>query len=116
MGQNLYPKAPDMWAADTQSLSDGELFYIIENGIRLTGMPAWGKAGPDDDSETWDLVHLIRHFPKITADEMAEMASLNPKSRAEFEEEQAIQKFLAGGDDPADGAEKKPQTSKHGSH
>ena len=29
--------------------SDGELFYIIKNGIRLTGMPAWGEDTPDDD-------------------------------------------------------------------
>src|SRR6266545_6919457 len=41
IGRNLYPKAPDMTSSATQSLSDGELFYIIKNGIRLTGMPAW---------------------------------------------------------------------------
>src|SRR5713226_8920723 len=41
MGKNFYPKAPDMKEAATQSLSDGELFYAIRNGIRLTGMPAW---------------------------------------------------------------------------
>src|SRR5262245_19367202 len=40
IGQNLYPKAPDMRQSETQSLSDGELFYIIHNGIRFTGMPA----------------------------------------------------------------------------
>jgi mono/diheme cytochrome c family protein len=44
IGQNLYPKAPDMREPRTQALSDGELFYIIHNGIRLTGMPAWGAA------------------------------------------------------------------------
>src|SRR3954466_3167269 len=32
MGRNLYPKAPDMRLPRTQNLSDGELFYIIENG------------------------------------------------------------------------------------
>ncbi|MCI0567370.1 MAG: c-type cytochrome, partial [Acidobacteria bacterium] len=42
MGQNLYPKAPDMRLPETQRLSDGELFYIIQNGVRFTGMPAWG--------------------------------------------------------------------------
>ena len=41
IGRSLYPKAPDLRQAETQSLSDGELFYIIHNGIRLTGMPAW---------------------------------------------------------------------------
>lgn len=43
MGKHMYPPAPDMRAADTQTLTDGELFYIVQNGIRLTGMPAWGS-------------------------------------------------------------------------
>ncbi len=104
LGQNLYPKAPDMTLADTQRLSDGEIFYIIENGVRLTGMPAWGERGPHDATESWELVHLIRHLPDITAQELAEMESLNPKSRRQFEEEEAIRKFLAGeGDAPAPG-------------
>ena len=98
VGQGLYPKAPDMWLPETQSLSDGELFYIIENGIRLTGMPAWGEAGGHDATESWELVHFIRHLPKITQDELTEMESLNPKSRREFEEEEKIRKFLAGED------------------
>src|SRR5437588_7186615 len=42
IGRNLYPKAPDMRRARTQNLTDGELFSIIKNGIRLTGTPAWG--------------------------------------------------------------------------
>jgi mono/diheme cytochrome c family protein len=96
IGRNLYPKAPDMSLPETQSLSDGELFYIIENGVRLTGMPAWGSPGPENDAETWELVHFIRHLPKITADELAEMEELNPKTRKEIEEEEATRRFLAG--------------------
>jgi hypothetical protein len=42
IGRNLYPKAPDMRQTKTQSLSDGELYYIIRNGVPMTGMPAWG--------------------------------------------------------------------------
>lgn len=98
IGRNLYPKSPDMTLAATQDLSDGEIFGIIENGIRLTGMPAWGNGTPESTKASWELVHLIRHFPKITADELAEMAALNPMSRAEFEQEQAIDAFLKGGD------------------
>lgn len=98
IGRNLYPKAPDMTLPDTQDLVDGELFGIIENGIRLTGMPAWGDGTPESTKASWELVHLIRHFPKITPDELAEMAALNPMSRAEFEEEQRIDAFLKGGE------------------
>src|SRR5213594_2866483 len=61
IGQNLYPKAPDMRLPATQSLTDGELFYIIHNGIRLTGMPAWGSADPRADEDSWKLVYFIRH-------------------------------------------------------
>src|SRR5262245_17421893 len=65
MGRNLYPKAPDMRAPDTQQLSDGELFFIIENGIRLTGMPAWSDGTPKSAEASWKLVHFIRHLPQV---------------------------------------------------
>jgi mono/diheme cytochrome c family protein len=106
LGQNLYPKAPDMTLADTQRLSDGEIFYIIENGVRLTGMPAWGEAGPHDATASWELVHFVRHLPEIGAQELAEMESLNPRTRKELEDEEAIRKFLSGeGDHPPVGEE-----------
>src|SRR5579859_5969074 len=57
IGQNLYPKPPDMRQPETQNLTDGEIYYFIHNGIRLTGMPAWGDPGKDDDS--WKLVLFI---------------------------------------------------------
>src|SRR5262249_207566 len=38
VGRGLYPKPPDMTEAATQQLTDGELYYIIENGVRFTGM------------------------------------------------------------------------------
>ena len=100
IGQNLYPRAPDMVSPKTQSLSDGELFHIIKHGIRLTGMPAWGEDTPADDLESWKLVHFIRHLPDITPEEIEEMRELNPRSRAEFEEQEAMRRFLEGGEPP----------------
>lgn len=98
IGQNLYPKAPDMWSHDTQDLSDGELFCIIENGVRLTGMPAWGHGTAEDTRETWKLVHFIRRLPKVTAEELEQMKALNPTSRREIEEELEAERFLSGED------------------
>jgi mono/diheme cytochrome c family protein len=98
LGLNMYPKAPDMTGTATQGLSDGEIFSIIENGIRLTGMPAFGSPAHGDDEETWELVHFIRRLNQLTPDELLEMESLNPKSRKDLEEEDAIRKFLAGED------------------
>lgn len=97
IGRNLYPKAPDMQLPDTQRLTDGELYWIIENGVRLTGMPAWGQGG-GDDRDTWNLVHFIRHLKDLTPEQLAEMESLNPKSPADIQEEREDRDFLSGKD------------------
>jgi hypothetical protein len=89
-----------MRKAETQSLSDGELFYIIHNGIRLTGMPAWGPEAPEEDEDTWKLVHFIRHLPEIGDEELEEMKNMNPKSRHDLEREELERRFLAGEEIP----------------
>lgn len=96
MGGNLYPKAPDMRLAATQALSDGELFYIIENGVRFTGMPAWSTGTPEGAEATWHLVRFIRHLPALTLEELREMDALNPKTPSELEEEREDREFLNG--------------------
>ena len=63
-------------------------------------MPAWGGGTPEDDLESWKLVHFIRHLPKITAGELEEMNAMNPRTRKEFEEEEDMRKFLEGEDAP----------------
>lgn len=98
IGQNLYPKPADMRQSETQNLTDGQIYYIIHNGIRLTGMPASGGPGKDDDS--WKLVLFIRHLPQMTPQEMKEMEPFNPKSAAERSEEQDEQRFLDEGKAP----------------
>src|ERR1700724_767029 len=82
-GRGLYPKPPDLRAAGTQNKSDGELYYTIENGVRLSGMPAFH--GTHTVPQTWRLVLFIRHFPQITAEELNEMKRLDPKSEADTE-------------------------------
>ena len=100
IGRNLYPKAPDMRAAATQSLTDGALFAIVENGIRLTGMPAWGTGTEDGERASWALVHFIRRLPALSQGEIARMEGLNPKTAEQFRKEEDIRRFLQG-DDPA---------------
>ena len=97
MGKHMYPPAPDMRQAETQDLTDGELFYIIQNGIRLSGMPSWGSGTSQDEQDSWKLVRFIRHLPKLTAEEEQEMEELNPKSPEELKEEQEEREFLNGG-------------------
>jgi len=98
MGKQMYPKTPDMTRAATQQLSDGELFSIIENGVRLTGMPGFGSGTAESAAGSWTLVHFIRHLPKLTPEEIAEMEKLNPKSPEEWQAMQQEEAFLAGGE------------------
>ena len=100
-GGGLYPKPPDMRTAETQNKADGELYYTIENGVRLSGMPAFGATSGKDlgtnDAETWNLVLFIRHLPQITSEELEEMKKLNPKTEPDRAEEQQEEEFLNGG-------------------
>ncbi len=94
VGRGLYPRAPDMRLIQTQSLTDGELFYIIEEGIRFTGMPGWSTGTPDGARGSWALVHFVRRLPRLTPDELEEMSRLNPKTADERRQEDDIRKYL----------------------
>ncbi|PYR77816.1 MAG: cytochrome C [Acidobacteria bacterium] len=98
IGGGLYPKPPDLKQERTQSLTDGELFHIIQNGVRFTGMPAF--AGDDEEKDekpadkeghgeqdSWRLVLFVRHLPKITPAELTAMKKLNPKAPDEMAEQ-----------------------------
>jgi len=98
VGRGLYPRAPDMRLPATQDLSDGELFYIIENGVRLTGMPAWSTGTSEGETASWHLVHFIRRLPHLTEDEIARMEQLNPQSPEEIRQKIEEEKFLRGDD------------------
>jgi mono/diheme cytochrome c family protein len=109
MGLGLYPKPPDMRLPETQLLTDGELFYIIENGVRLTGMPAWGTGTHKDEESTWQLVHFIRELPRLTPERIEEMKQLNPQSPAEVRQDIEAERFLRGEDPSADTNREKNQ-------
>src|SRR5918996_514466 len=110
IGLGLYPKPPDMRLDATQSLTDGELFYIIENGVRLTGMPAWSTGTEQGTTATWHLVHFIRELPRLAPDRIDEMKALNPRSPAEVRQDLEEQKFLQGGSETP---KPRPPTHKH---
>ena len=66
MGKNMFPPTPDLKASGTQSMDDGELFYVIEHGVRFTGMPAFGTGTLAGEESSWHLVNFLRHLPKLT--------------------------------------------------
>ena len=112
IGKSFYPPVPDMRAERTQALTDGELFSIIETGIRLTGMPAWGNGTPDGEASSWALVHFIRRLPRLSDGEQERMRALNPRSPAEFRAEEEERRFLAGEDSPP-AATPQPHAPRH---
>src|SRR6267154_3876448 len=72
VGRNLYPKPPDLRASETQGLTDGQLHYIIRNGVRLTGMPAWGNPHDETDNDGWKMVLFIRDLRQLSPAEKSE--------------------------------------------
>jgi mono/diheme cytochrome c family protein len=94
LGRSVYPPVPDMRDPQTQAMSDGELYYVIERGIPLSGMPAWGNGTPDGEEQSWALVRFIRHLPLLTDQEVDAMEKLNPKSAAQIELERKMNDFL----------------------
>lgn len=65
-GQWMYPRAPDLTSKRVQSYSDQELFWIVNNGIRFTGMPGFGKLETPD--QIWGLVNYVRTLPNTKWD------------------------------------------------
>jgi mono/diheme cytochrome c family protein len=68
IGSNMYPRVTDLASPETQQMSDGALFYIIQNGVRWTGMPAWKNEHSEE--ETWKLVALIRQLPTLRPEDL----------------------------------------------
>jgi hypothetical protein len=60
--------------------SQRELFSIIENGVRFTGMPAWSTGTEEGRQATWHLVHFIRELPRLTPEQTEQMKTLNPRT------------------------------------
>jgi mono/diheme cytochrome c family protein len=104
IGHGLYPKPPNLKMPDTQKLSDGELFWIIQNGVRFTGMPSFAEHGKEDG---WKLVLFVRHLPELTPQENAEMERNNPKAPSDRDEEKQENNFLNGS--PEKGKAKSPK-------
>ena len=96
MGRGLYPRPPDMRLPATQNLSDAELYSIIENGVRLTGMPGWGNGTKEGEMSSWHLISFIRHLPKMTDEEVAQMDDLIPRTPAGMQQREEEKKFLSG--------------------
>ena len=80
LGRNMYPPAMDLNSPHVQHWMDAELFWIIQNGVRLTGMPSWKSSISETD--TWRLVLFIHSLPRVNAE--ASPAATPAQSTAEL--------------------------------
>jgi mono/diheme cytochrome c family protein len=96
MGRGLSPRPPDMRLPATQQLTDGELFYLIEEGVRFTGMPGWADGTPEGAQASWHLVQFVRRLPRLTDDEAAAIAAQMPLPPADWRAREEERKYLSG--------------------
>ena len=107
LGMGLNPPAPDLTLPQIQRMTDGQLFWVIQNGIRMTGMPAFGPT--HNEREIWTLVAFVRHLPEITA---AEQQALKA-GREEEGEHHHEGAGAEGGEKPAGGEAAAPEGEEH---
>lgn len=69
--KGLYPKPPDLASRGIQQLRDAEIFWVLKNGIKMTGMPAFGPTHQDD--ELWGMVSISRRLPGLTPEQYKKM-------------------------------------------
>lgn len=74
IGENLYPRVPDLHSSETQALTDGQIHYIIQNGVQLTGMPAAQIAHLESEDDSWKLVLFIRSLRPLTNQEKTQQS------------------------------------------
>lgn len=75
LGAGLNPLPPDL--AHAQHWGPTEQFWIVKHGIKMTGMPGWGRSSAD--RELWDVVAFLQALPRVTPDEYERLAKGEPK-------------------------------------
>ncbi len=81
LAKGLNPKAPDL-SKSAQDMSAEQLFWVTKNGIKMTGMPAWGKTHSDD--KIWSIIAFIEKLPGMTGAQYDSLKSAT-KSMEEHE-------------------------------
>lgn len=69
----LNPPVPDLAEPETQARTDGELYFLVSGGVRLTGMPGFARSLPD--GLRWDVVAFLRVLPKLGDEELKALSA-----------------------------------------
>lgn len=70
LSKGLNPHAPYL-VRSAKHMDPKELFWVTKNGIKMTGMPAWGKTHSDE--KIWAIVAFMKKLPDISAEEYKKM-------------------------------------------
>jgi mono/diheme cytochrome c family protein len=100
-GQGLNPPAPDLTLPSIQKMSDGELFWIVSNGIRMTGMPAFSPTHKPE--EVWKVVAFVRHLPELSDEEQKALKAGSEEAAGHHEDEPGEKPGSSREDAPARG-------------
>jgi mono/diheme cytochrome c family protein len=100
--QGLNPPPPEL-AVASKDWSDGELFWITKHGIRMTGMPAFGKSHSDE--EIWQIVAFVRELGNLSESQVAALREGEEAGHHRDAHEAGNQESVAGHDEAADRAE-----------
>ena len=73
IGRGLNPTPPNLVRHEFEGEEAAEAFWVIQNGIRMTGMPAFGPTHTDE--QIWDLVAFLRRMPELSPKQYAQMVA-----------------------------------------
>ncbi len=79
ISQGLYPTPPDFTAKETKLPGDAEVFWIVRNGIKMTGMPAFGST--HSEMNLWGIVLFVKRLSNMKPEEYAAMAKVSELDR-----------------------------------
>lgn len=111
LGQGLNPPAPDLTLPRVQARPDGQIFWIVSNGIRMTGMPAFSPTHKPD--EIWKLVAFVRHLEEITPAEQQALKAVAEEAEQHHEAGAAVARPEGKGEEKPAGHTPPPGTKPH---
>jgi mono/diheme cytochrome c family protein len=88
LGRSMTPAAMDLTSSHVQHWSDAELFWIVQNGVRLTGMPAWRASISEDD--TWKLARFVHRLPRLNSVSPTAAGSGEPQAGVSTQDKYAV--------------------------
>jgi mono/diheme cytochrome c family protein len=80
LGNRFYPPAPQFFhETEMDMMGDNQSFYIIQHGIRWTGMP--GQQGVLNDTQTWQIVTFLSRMHVLPASAVQEFKKFEPAAK-----------------------------------